>query len=280
VPLVSVLTSGYSPTAQFLEECWRSLTAQEGLGGWEWEWVLQEDGNPPCLHTRLPDDPRISYAANGERFGIAATRNLALSRARGDVVQVLDQDDLLMPTALGTLVDALARHPDCAWSAGDADDLHADGERERIRSPLAPGRVAPGTLTRIWKETGAYPIHCAGVMLRIEVARALGGWFASARCEDVCLVSAVSTLFAGAYVPETTFLYRRWGGQTTGTESFRRMRTQAHRMVRQRVKAIETLSLRPDFPRLLVGVHPDRQPVGHGGPAANGDTIGNTKATK
>ena len=47
----------------------------------------------------LPEDPRIS-PGTGRRGGECVTRTMCLSRAEGDLIKVLDADDMLAPGTL------------------------------------------------------------------------------------------------------------------------------------------------------------------------------------
>ncbi|MGH3803646.1 MAG: glycosyltransferase, partial [Pseudonocardiaceae bacterium] len=99
MPLLSVITPAWAPSeahVEFLLETYESLSSQESLGGWDWEWLIQEDGEQPRLRERLPNDLRIRYAAIGVRLGAATCRTLALERARGEVTRSLDADDVLL----------------------------------------------------------------------------------------------------------------------------------------------------------------------------------------
>src|SRR6266540_6125446 len=67
MPLLSIVTAALAPTQahlDFLLEAYESLTQQVDLGGWEWEWLIQEDGERPRLRAHLPADARISYGAH------------------------------------------------------------------------------------------------------------------------------------------------------------------------------------------------------------------------
>lgn len=238
MPLCSIITAAGSADERLALECWRSIAAQSDLGGWELEWCVQEDGAAPGLRERLPADERIRYEAAGVRYGIATTRNLALGRARGEVVRVLDQDDLLLPPAVGKQLAALAERPRAAWVVARAADLLPDGSRRLVETGFPAGVVEPGALVRAWRESGRFPVHAAGVGMRTEVARAFGGWAALPRSEDLSLLAAVSSAFPGVHLSHVDFLYRRWPGQTTRTERFARAKAPAWRSVRQRAEAV------------------------------------------
>lgn len=82
--------------AQFLAEAWESVAGQEMPPGWDRQWVVQEDGTDAELANRMPDDKRVTYAA-GRAGGPAVARTISLARADGDLVKVLDADDVLAP---------------------------------------------------------------------------------------------------------------------------------------------------------------------------------------
>lgn len=109
--LVSVITPVFPPTASYLPEAYRSLLAQRLPDGWAWEWLVQVDGEPDSISELLPGgDSRIHLEA-GKHGGPAVARNLALARARGPLVKVLDADDMLCPGVLGRDIGVLCEHP-------------------------------------------------------------------------------------------------------------------------------------------------------------------------
>lgn len=241
MPLCSIITAACSRYAEFTPECWHSVATQRDLGAWELEWCIQEDGAEPQLRDWLPVDERIRYGAAGAHHGIATTRNLALGRARGDLVRVLDHDDVLLPRALRDQTQAFEQHLDAAWVAGRAVDLLPDGSTEMVDVELPYGVIDPGQVARSWAATGVFPIHTAGVAIRTPIARAFGGWAALPRSEDLSLLVAVSEVFQGVHLSSASFLYRQWPGQTTRTDGFAQARDAAWRSVRQRAEAARCL---------------------------------------
>ena len=136
MPTVSILTAAYVPTAKYLPETIASVREQILPTGWNLEWIVQEDGVDPGLADHVTELPYVQYQANNARLGLSQTRNLGLSRAIGDLVQVLDHDDVLLPGALTTLVSRFVDYP-IHWAIGQADDLTpkapslVDGARPR-----------------------------------------------------------------------------------------------------------------------------------------------------
>src|SRR5580698_4108453 len=90
--VVSVLTAAWQPVPEYLAAAHESIRSQVMPAGWDWQWIVQEDGDSGEVAAMLPADPRIS-PGRGRRVGEPVTRNLCLSRATGELVKVLDADD-------------------------------------------------------------------------------------------------------------------------------------------------------------------------------------------
>jgi glycosyltransferase involved in cell wall biosynthesis len=99
--LVSVVTAVHEASVGFLRAAYESLAAQALPPGWDWQWLVQEDGASAGARRVLPRDDRISVAT-GRPFGPGVARTCALARADGELVKVLDADDLLTPRNAGS----------------------------------------------------------------------------------------------------------------------------------------------------------------------------------
>ncbi|HEX6340274.1 glycosyltransferase family 2 protein [Umezawaea sp.] len=250
MPTVSIITAAYAPKADFLRATADSVSAQVLPAGWDVEWVVQEDGADPSLAGFFEGVPEARYGANGVRLGISATRNLALSRASGELVQVLDHDDVLLPGAVATLLTAFEHH-DVHWAVGAADDLLPDGTRKAWDSALPFGLVEAGAVNA-WAEAhgGNWPVHCAGLLMRTDSLRAVGGWASSPADDDLIAFAALSELGAGWNEERVTWLYRQHAGQTTRSDALAALRDVGRLMALQRVAALRTagLTLAPPGP--------------------------------
>lgn len=241
---ISIITAAYAPLSDYLPETIRGVLSQELPEGWELEWLIQEDGSEPRLADLVADLPGVSYAANHAQTGIAATRNLALARATGELVQVLDHDDVLLPGALARLIphfDDSSIH----WAVGQADDLLPDGTRRPYESALPFGVIEPGVVnTWAMEHGGNWPIHCAGLLMRTHLVRAFGGWGGAPVDDDVIMFSALSECVAGYNDPATTWLYRIHDRQTHRSATWRERSADGRRIALQRVEAIRATGLR------------------------------------
>jgi glycosyltransferase involved in cell wall biosynthesis len=267
MPLISILTAAHAPSARYLEATIAGVQDQVLPAGWELEWLIQEDGAEPRLADRLAGLSRVRYRANGGQLGVAATRNAALSRAAGDLVQLLDHDDVLLPGALATLISAFDTRS-VHWAIGQADDLLPDGSRKEYQSALPYGLVPTGAVNA-WAlaHEGNWPIHCAGLMMRTASLHALGGWAGVPADDDTAMFAALSQITDGINDPAVTWLYRHHPDQAHRTATWRSRSTDGRRFALQRAAAIKVANLRFDLDAPLNGSQADVAAV-HVGPAA------------
>ncbi len=243
MPTVSILTAAYAPTAKYLPDTIASVGGQVPPDGWQLEWVVQEDGAEPALAGLVAELPNVQYEANNAQLGLAQTRNVALSRATGELVHVLDHDDVLLPGALAALVPHFEDNS-IHWAIGQADDLTPDGQRVPYESALPYGVLAAGQVNEWAGEHGGnWPIHCAGLIMRTASVRALGGWVASPADDDVAMFAALSELTNGYNEPAVTWLYRHHPDQTHRTARWKAWSTAGRRIALQRAAAVRVTGL-------------------------------------
>ena len=215
VQLVSVITAVHAPAAQYLPDAYGSLVEQRLPDGWDWQWVVQEDGQSDAVTSHLPDDPRISFAqGRSGRAGVA--RTMALSRAAGRLVKVLDADDMLTPGVLARDLAALREHPDISWTTSRALDLLPDGSTVTFPTDPPEGPIERGAVLAHWKaHDHRAQVHPATLCIRRDLLLALGGWMALPASEDTGLLLALNAVGRGWFSRETGLLYRKWPGQVT-----------------------------------------------------------------
>lgn len=245
MPLLSVITAAHAGRTDLLIEAGESLATQQLPPGWEVEWLLQEDGTDGVLHDVSDRWDFARYDSVDTQLGIAVTRNLALTRARGALVHSLDSDDLLLPHALATAIGAFDEHPQIHWVSGQADDLLQDGTRAPYPPLIGPGLIEPGVVDRHMAEHHLPPIACPGLTMRTSTVRVLGGWSANPRWEDSMLFAGLSALTPGWVTDTVTWLYRQHDGQTTRGPAWTHLQAELWTMVMQRSRA--ALELAPNL---------------------------------
>ncbi len=242
--LVSVITAVHGPSIGYLAQAYASLTAQEMPDGWDWQWLAQEDGQHNLLIDHLPNaDPRIS-GGSGRPGGPGVARTLALARAEGEYIKVLDADDQLTPGTLARDIAALEEHPDIGWTTSRVLDLMPDGHTIGFDMDPPAGRIARGEVLALWKAHDyRAPVHPATLCMRRGLLLALGGWMALPASEDTGLLLAASVTTEGWFTPEPGLLYRKWPGQMTGQATHRDPVEYAARMkiIESRADALVTI---------------------------------------
>jgi GT2 family glycosyltransferase len=171
-PRVSVLTATYNAVA-FIDrtiDCVLSQTFED------FEWVLVDDessdGTPARLRAQGDPRMRVQERPNG---GPSAARNTGLASARGEIVVLLDHDDMWSPTRLEVLVAALDAQPTAGFASTDmwVGDPDSDGPARTI---LENPDCAAGDLgdERTWLRGCGFSASTAAV--RREVFARHGAW--------------------------------------------------------------------------------------------------------
>lgn len=242
--VLSVVTAVHEPSLTFLPEAYQSLAEQEMPPGWSWQWIVQEDGRTGAASAVLPDDPRITNGT-ARRSGAGATRNMALARAAGSLVKVLDADDRLTAGALARDVAVFTQRPTVGWTVTSALDLMPDGSttgREHTDPPA--GQLSRTHVLHYFQQNDyRLPVHPATLCVRRELLVAIGGWMALPAGEDTGLLLAVSVVSDGYFIAEPGLLYRKHPDQITGHATWTEPTEWAARMrlIEARALALETL---------------------------------------
>lgn len=244
--LVSVITPVHPPSIPYLADAYASLGKQEMPDGWDWQWLVQEDGQTGALVDALPDDPRISVGS-GRPGGPGVARTLALSRVAGDLIKVLDADDQLTPGALARDIAAFDAHPQIGWTTSRVLDLLPDGSTAGWDKDPAGGVIARGDVLSFWQANDyRASVHPATLCLRRDLVFALGGWMALPASEDTGLLLAASAVSEGYFTREYGLLYRKWPGQVTGQAAHREPAEYEARMKIIEARAGALTSMLPD----------------------------------
>lgn len=214
---ITVVTAVHAPSAPFLRDAFDSLRAQELPDGWDWQWIVQEDGLTDAVRPRVPaDDPRVTFR-QGRPGGPGVARTMALARAEGEYVKILDADDRLTAGALARDLAVLESDATVGWVTSRVLDLMPDGSTAGFPGDPDPGPVERNTVLASWLAGGfRAPVHPATLCVRRDLLLALGGWMALPASEDTGLLLALNAVSRGWFTAEVGLLYRKWEGQVTG----------------------------------------------------------------
>ncbi|GGY29785.1 glycosyltransferase family 2 protein [Streptomyces djakartensis] len=245
---VVVVTAVHGPSARFLPEAYKSLRAQWLPEGWEWHWMVQEDGEGRSVRPYVPDDERVTFR-QGRAGGPGVARTIALAHAEGAYVKVLDADDQLAPGALARDLAALEGDPGLGWATSRALDLMPDGSTVGFPGDPEQGPIERGAVLDHWKANGFLAqVHPASLFVRRELLLALGGWMALPASEDTGLLLALNAVSRGWFSAEVGLLYRKWDGQVTGQAAHVDRAERDARMAVVEARARALSELRWSFP--------------------------------
>jgi glycosyltransferase involved in cell wall biosynthesis len=195
-----------------------AATSVERQQAVDWRLVVVDDasadGTAEWLETI--EHPRITSVRCDAPVERSAARNRGLDKASSPYVLFLDDDDLLVASALGSLAAALEREPDAFASVGGRIVFDADGHRRRAVSPRVRLR------RRAWREVVSGWIAVPGQMLfRTELVRASGGWDETlAGPEDQEMWLRLGYRHPAAFIPETVVQYRVHGPPRVAPDNF------------------------------------------------------------
>ena len=130
-PLISIVMPVYNPSPAHLRAAIDSVRTQLYP---HWELCVVDDASPARHVERIlahyaNRDRRIKSQRRAQNGGIAAASNDALALTTGDFVALLDDDDVLAPTALYFVAREINAHPEAQLIYSDEDKLDTTGRR-------------------------------------------------------------------------------------------------------------------------------------------------------
>ena len=113
------------------------------------EVVIVDDGSATPLEVAISgiDDPRIRLFRFEEDRGPYVGRDYAIQRSQGEIIAILDDDDVWFPNKLSTQIPQLLRGPDIGLVCSGAIDVYP-GDRKLMRLPACKRISHERLLTR------------------------------------------------------------------------------------------------------------------------------------
>ena len=129
-PLVSVIIPTYN-RADYLKLALKSVLEQTYKNI---EVIVADDGSTDNTAEVVADfnDPRIKYFYQKNTGLPAATRNLGLQEASGELIAFLDSDDMWLPKKLEIQVEYLHKHPEYFLVYSNAWIINENGVRDGL----------------------------------------------------------------------------------------------------------------------------------------------------
>jgi glycosyltransferase involved in cell wall biosynthesis len=147
MPRVSVIIPSYNH-GRFIDNCIGSIQGQSFS---DWELVIVDDGSKDDSVARAKSyaaDPRVRVYENEKNLGTYGTLQRALELSTGELIAVMNSDDVWHPQKLARQVQSLDSHPECGlnyvlgWMIDDqgneleGEDVHEDWPRTETQELL------------------------------------------------------------------------------------------------------------------------------------------------
>ena len=162
-PTVSVVMTVFNAEAH-LPEAIESVLSQTMA---EFEFIIVNDGSIDgtngIIEKYAAQDDRIIPVVNAENKGQSFSRNLAIKKAKGEYVEIMDADDVSVASRLKTQVHYLKKHPD----VGVVGSLVGMIDEEGVQLGTIEGYVATAAEV-FWRELTQLPssMYHSTVMFR------------------------------------------------------------------------------------------------------------------
>lgn len=286
-PLVSILVPAYRPT--FLRECLDSALGQTYANV---EVLVSDDCPTDAVRREMEaylDHPRLHYARNPVRGGLESHLFL-LSRASGEYVKFLCDDDVLLPSCVERMAEVLAARPEVTLVTSHRQQVDARGaflpDIAATRRIVAADAVVAGenvaevllaTKLNFIGEPSTPMFRRADVQHLRPHAFSMAGVEVRFEC-DVALWASLLSQGDFVYLTDTLSLFRRHGEQAQlQPDSLEIAQAEAPSMLRHAKRmgfftrgAPQGLAARPLHPGNEAACdprvfHPDAAPVELGG---------------
>ena len=180
-PRVSIITPIYNAAA-FLDETIQSVLAQDYT---DWELMLVDDGSTDgsrnIAQYWCERDARMHLLCHpGNRnCGSSASRNLAIAEASGELLALLDADDVWLPGKLRFQIENLDAHPEAALTFGAAERWFSWDTASREADFVVPAEILgygsdvlippPHVLRAFLLDESLTPCTCATLLRRSSI---------------------------------------------------------------------------------------------------------------
>lgn len=262
MPRFSIITATHGRPAELREALVSALRQDCG----DFEHLVVDDASPDDAAARVVaelDDPRLRLLRLDESRGPAGARNAAVREARGELLAILDDDDLMLPGRLRAAAERFDARADLVLVASTFKAIDADGrEHATVHPPTDEGRL---------RAILPYhnPVCHSTCTVRADVLRDLGGYREALRySHDYDMVLRVAERGGVAIVPEPLALYRFHAHNISAARCFlqgayagivqecarRRARGEPERLEEQ-VAALRPPNGRADLARARARVH-------------------------
>jgi len=246
MPRVTVVMAVYN-AAPFLREAIASVLSQTWR---DFELIVVDDASTDGSSAVVEscDDPRIRIIRHQTNVGAALSRNDALAEARGDLIAIMDADDVSNPTRLQRQVEFLDAHPAVGLvGCGVYDNVDASGTV--LYTSFLPEDNE--TIQRALMQRWCF-LH-SSILFRRSLYQAAGGYrtaFEPAEDHDFVLRVVEHAQTRNLDEPLVTYRLNHSGLTVNGHQYVDELRSIAIQLARRR-RADEPENLEAEMPRIL-----------------------------
>ena len=205
---VSIIVPTYN-RANYIRECLDSLVNQSVPA---FEIIVVDDGSKDDTSkiVRSFGDKVIYFYKENE--GKPAALNLAMSHVRGNLIWIFDDDDIALPNAIETRVNAL-REDSGAGFVYTPHHLGYDGTDGRI---LKAGLSSPPCIDDadfFYELLKGCFFHLCSALVKVEAYKEVGAFDKQLLgSEDYDMQIRLARTFRGVFSPEPSFVFRQHSG--------------------------------------------------------------------
>lgn len=171
-PLVSICIPAYKAEKYLLE----TLLSVQKQNYSNWELIITEDGSKDGTEAIVAEFARtvsqqVHFTRHPKNQGLPATRNTGFSQAQGELIAILDADDLWLPDHLEASIQVLRTGVDLSYSA--CINFDSDTGRELETRALDPDAIRGFPLSLL---DGRLVIQPSTVVFRKSILGEAGGF--------------------------------------------------------------------------------------------------------
>lgn len=202
---ISVITTLFNYKS-YITECIKSVISQDFNN---FEMIIVDDGSsdggPDCVERKFGEDSRIKLIRLSKNYGYSVAKNVGIAASSGDLICMLDADDMLMPSSLSKRHKKISEGFDLVhgWAYNFSKDKRWENELRKKwidnKKPILQ-----------WKN-----IHPQCVLLRKNIHNIIGLYDEELRCKSDREMWAriFNHGFKIGFIDEPVALYRQHGVQ-------------------------------------------------------------------
>lgn len=176
----------------------------------DWHCVVVDDGSTDGTREFLDaiDDDRFAII-HQENAGVAAAINCGLERCNTRYIARLDADDVALPTRLADQSAFLDAHPDVGLVGAQVAPMGEFGVGQSLKLPLNHDQIMSDLMA------GRHGVAHSSIMLRADVLRQVGGYWAFPLGEEYDLMLRIGEIAQLANLSRVLLHYRFHTGSHT-----------------------------------------------------------------